>query len=114
MRRSAMASMASCRAIRIPTEYHDAVTGAAKPVEDTPFNRAWFAAGKLFADEAKRMSFYQRVEKMMPIAATRNTGSMSTASPAPSISRCWRSRRRAIRFQDDFEGVTDCLRCGVP
>jgi len=35
-----------------PTEYHDAVTGAAKPVEDTPFNRAWIAAGKLFADAA--------------------------------------------------------------
>ena len=31
-----------------PTEYHDAVTGTAKPVEDTPFNRAWIAAGKLF------------------------------------------------------------------
>ena len=48
-----------------PTEYHDAVTGAAKPVEDSPFNRAWIAAGKLFADEAKRISFYQRVEKVM-------------------------------------------------
>ena len=51
-----------------PTEYHDAVTGAAKPVEDTPFNRAWMAAGKLFANEGKRISFYQRVEKVMPIA----------------------------------------------
>ena len=52
-----------------PTEYHDAVTGAAKPVEDTAFNRAWIAAGKLFADEGKRISFYQRVEKVMLIAA---------------------------------------------
>jgi hypothetical protein len=52
-----------------PTEYHDAVTGAAKPLEDTHFNRAWIAAGKLFVDEAKRISFYQRVEKVMPIAA---------------------------------------------
>jgi len=54
-----------------PTEYHDAVTGTAKPLEDSPFNRAWIAAGKLFADEAKRISFYQRVEKVMPIAADR-------------------------------------------
>src|ERR1700716_1335236 len=52
-----------------PTEYHDAVTSAAKPVEDTPFNRAWIAAGTLFTDEAKRISFYQRVEKVMPVAA---------------------------------------------
>ncbi len=57
-----------------PTEYHDAVTGTAKPVEDTPFNRAWIAAGKLFTDEAKRISFYQRVEKVMPIAADKKYG----------------------------------------
>ena len=29
-----------------PTEYHDAVTGTAKPVEDTPFNRAWIPPGR--------------------------------------------------------------------
>src|SRR5258708_9351593 len=72
-----------------PTEYHDAVTGAVKPVEDTPFNLAWIAAGKQFADEAKRISFYQRVERVMPIAAeknyrkylTRAAGSFHTAPP---------------------------------
>jgi len=52
-----------------PAEYHDAVTG-----EDTPFNRAWIEAGKLFIDEAKRISFYQRVEKVMPIAADKKYG----------------------------------------
>jgi hypothetical protein len=72
-----------------PTEYHDAVTGGARPVEDTPFNRAWIAAGKLFTDEAKRISFYQRVEKVMPIAADKKTASMSTARRGPSISRSW-------------------------
>lgn len=49
------------------------MTGAAKPLEDTPFNRAWIAAGKLFSDEAKRISFYQRVEKVMPIAADKKS-----------------------------------------
>jgi hypothetical protein len=29
----------------------DAVTGDVAPLEDTPFNRAWYTAGKLF-DEA--------------------------------------------------------------
>jgi hypothetical protein len=70
-----------------PSEYLDAVTGAARPLQDTPFNRAWIAAGKLFADEAKRISFYQRVEKVVPIAegakyskyVDRNTGSYHIA-----------------------------------
>src|SRR5258708_12698716 len=51
-----------------PTEYHDAVTGAARPVEDTPFNRAWIAAGKLFPYEAKPITFYQPPHKVIPIA----------------------------------------------
>ena len=54
-----------------PTQYHDAHTGQAIRLEDTPFNRAWFAAGKLFNDPARRISFYARVEHVMPIALDR-------------------------------------------
>jgi hypothetical protein len=42
------------------------VTGAATPLPDTPFNSASTAAGKMFTDEAKRISFYTRVGTVMP------------------------------------------------
>jgi len=45
----------------------DANTGETKPVQDTPSNRAWNATGKMFEDEAKRMSFHWRAEHVMPI-----------------------------------------------
>ena len=45
----------------------DANTGETKPMRDTPSNRAWFATGKLFEDEARRMSFYWRAQHVMPI-----------------------------------------------
>ncbi len=48
--------------------YRDVTTGEAVPLDDTPFNRAWVAAGKLFEDEAKRESFYRRVEMMTEVA----------------------------------------------
>jgi hypothetical protein len=54
-----------------PAEVQDAQTGLAVPLEDTPFNRAWFASGKLFVDDAKRVSFYARVAEVMPIALDR-------------------------------------------
>lgn len=53
-----------------PTLFLDASTGAPAPLTDNAFNRAWYAAGKLFADEAKRLSFYARVQHVMPIALT--------------------------------------------
>jgi hypothetical protein len=96
-----------------PTEYHDAVTGAAKPVEDTPFNRAWIAAGKLFADEAKRISFYQRVEKVMPVAADkkykkyvdREAGSLHIAllAAVAAVRFSFRTTPRALRDAFDAE-----------
>lgn len=46
----------------------DAKTGDAVRLEDTPFNRAWITAGMEFADEAKRVSFYWRVERVLPLA----------------------------------------------
>src|SRR6267154_5425471 len=96
-----------------PTEYHDAVTGSAKPVEDTPFNRAWIAAGKLFTDEAKRISFYQRVEKVMPIAADkkyskyvdREAGSFHIAllGAVAAVRFSFRTTPKALRVAFDAE-----------
>jgi hypothetical protein len=40
----------------------DPDTGSERPLEDTIFNRAWVAAGKLFEDEALRLSFHRRLE----------------------------------------------------
>jgi hypothetical protein len=96
-----------------PTEYHDAVTGTARPVEDTPFNRAWIAAGKLFSDEAKRISFYQRVEKVMPIAADkkyskyvdREAGSFHIAllAAVATVRFSFRTTPKALRSSFDAE-----------
>ena len=96
-----------------PAEYHDAVTGAAQPIEDTPFNRAWIAAGKLFADETKRISFYQRVEKVMPIAADkkyrkyvdRQAGSFHIAllGAVAAVPFSFRTTPKALRAAFDAE-----------
>ena len=50
-----------------PGDYVDANTGETKPLRDTQSNRAWFATGKLFKDEAKQVSFYWRAQHVMPI-----------------------------------------------
>ena len=50
-----------------PGVYVDANTGETKPIQDMPSIRAWYATGKMFEDEAKRMSFYWRAEHVMPI-----------------------------------------------
>jgi hypothetical protein len=42
--------------------YLDADTGRTLPVEDTLFNRARIAGGKLFTDKVLRHSFYQRLD----------------------------------------------------
>ena len=52
------------------TEMRDAVTGEARALPDTPFNRAWIAAGNCFQDEAERVAFYWRIMKVLPIAAS--------------------------------------------
>jgi len=54
-----------------PGVYVDANTGETKPIQDTPSIRAWYATGKMFEDEAKRMSFYWRAEHVMPITKDR-------------------------------------------
>src|SRR5258707_4164881 len=97
----------------IPPKYHDPVPGPAKPVEDTPFNRAWIAAGKLFADEAKRISFYQRVEKVMPLAANkkyrkyvdREAGSFHIAllAAVAAVRFSFRTTPKALRAAFDAE-----------
>jgi len=51
-----------------PTTYLDGKTGMETVMPDSVFNRAWFAAGKLFEDLDKRISFYARVERVMAIA----------------------------------------------
>ena len=38
---------------------------------DTPFKRAWYAADKLFTEEAKRISFGARIHRVIPIALDR-------------------------------------------
>jgi hypothetical protein len=50
------------------TEYQDAISGEARRCEDTPINRGIFKASKLFDDDAKRISFMFRFNKVMPIA----------------------------------------------
>jgi hypothetical protein len=101
------------RDLDFPAEYHDAVTGTARPVEDTPFNRAWIAAGKLFTDEAKRISFYQRVEKVMPVAADkkyskyvdRQAGSFHIAllAAVAAVRFSFRTTPKALRAAFDAE-----------
>jgi hypothetical protein len=59
------------RAPAPPKSYLDANTGQATPLEDTTFNRAWIAAGRLFDDEVERLSFYGRLELFGAIARER-------------------------------------------
>ena len=50
-----------------PSEVFDSVSQRPQPFPDTPFNRAWYTAGKLFDHDGKRVSFYWRVNKVMPL-----------------------------------------------
>jgi hypothetical protein len=50
-----------------PTEIFDAKSQRPQPFPDTPFYRAWYTAGTLFDDDGKRVSFYWRVEKVLPL-----------------------------------------------
>jgi hypothetical protein len=50
-----------------PTEIFDSVSQRAAPFPDTPTNRGWYTAGALFDDEGKRISFYWRANKVMPL-----------------------------------------------
>ena len=96
-----------------PGVYVDANTGEAKPVQDTPSNRAWHATGKMFEDEAKRMSFYWRAEHVMPITidkryakyTDREAGSMHVAlmSAVAMVPGNHRTTKKALRAAFDAE-----------
>jgi hypothetical protein len=96
-----------------PTHYQHVVTGRATPLPDTPFNRAWYAAGKLFGDEAKRLSFYARVQEVMPIALgrkyakyiDRKEGSMDVAllGAVATVRFSSRTKPKALRAAFDAE-----------
>ena len=96
-----------------PAVYLDANTGETKPVQDTPSNRAWHATGKMFEDEAKRMSFYWRAEHVMPITidkryakyTDREAGSMHVAlmSAVAMVPGNHRTTKKALRAAFDAE-----------
>ena len=50
-----------------PSIIFDAVSGKPQPYPDTAMHRAWYAGGKLFTDEAERMSFYWRINSVMKL-----------------------------------------------
>jgi hypothetical protein len=54
-----------------PAEYHDAVTGAGRPVEDTPFNRAWIAADKKYGKYVDREAGSFHIALLAAVAAVR-------------------------------------------
>jgi hypothetical protein len=96
-----------------PTVVQDAKTGEARQLEDTPFNRAWITAGKEFADEARRLSFYWRVEHVMPIAVNekyakyrdRRAGSMHIAllSAVARVPVSYRTTKKPLRAAFDAQ-----------
>jgi hypothetical protein len=50
-----------------PNEIFDAFTQRLQPFPDTPFNRGWYTAGTLFDDDARRVRFYWRMIKVLPL-----------------------------------------------
>jgi hypothetical protein len=95
-----------------PTVYRDAATGSAVPMPDTPFNRAWHAAGMTIDDDAKRISFYKRVEMMTEFvdgkyskyvdreAETMHVALMATIAQVPFGAR---TTKKALRAAFDAE-----------
>ena len=96
-----------------PGVYVDANTEETKPIQDTPSIRAWYATGKMFEDEAKRMSFYWRAEHVMPITKDRryakymdpNAGWMHVAlmSAVARVRGSDRTTKKALRAAFDAE-----------
>ena len=97
-----------------PTVYQDAITGDVVPLPNTPFNRAWHAAGMTFEDEAKRISFGKRVEMMTEFikgkyskyfdrtAGTMHVALMATIARVPFSVRTTKKALRAA-FDDEFK-----------
>ena len=96
-----------------PSVYQDGNTCKAESMDDTPFNRAWYAAGKLFDDPARRVSFYSRASKVMPIAfgkkyakyANEEVGTLHIAllSTVAALQFSQRTTLKALRSSFDAE-----------
>jgi hypothetical protein len=105
-----------------PTGYQDAITGQATPLEDTPTNRATYAAAKRFTDDAKRVSFLWRLQNVMPLAKDKKyakyrndeTGTMHIAlltavAATPCSASTSRNVQRAL-LAASFQPVLTMLR----
>lgn len=96
-----------------PTMIQDMKSGEAVRIEDTPFNRAWITAGREFADDARRSSFYWRVEHVVPIAyeekyakyVNRRAGSMHLAlmSAIARVPGSYRTTKKTLRAALDIQ-----------
>jgi hypothetical protein len=73
-----------------PTGYHDAITGKLQPLEDTPKTRAIYAAGKLFTDDARRISFLWRSRTSCRSRIVPSTPSGATTRARPWTLPCWK------------------------
>jgi hypothetical protein len=97
----------------LPTQIHDAATDQAANVQDTPLLRAWLTAGLHFTDEAKRMSFFYRQNKVMPLTklppyaeyVDKEAGSMhiALATAVASVRFSARTTPKALRAAFDAE-----------
>lgn len=96
-----------------PTRCRDGRTGNPS-MPDTPFNCAWYSAGKLFAGNAKPVSFYARVDKVtMNIALDRkcaryvnkDAGSFHFALLAAVATVPFSSRTTAKALRAAFDAV---------
>jgi hypothetical protein len=95
-----------------PQIYQDAHTGDVVPLPDTPFNRAWHAAGMTFDDDAKRISFNERVVIMSEFiegkyakyvdreAETMHIALMATIAQVPFSAK---TTKKALRAAFDAE-----------
>ena len=79
-----------------PTMYQDGRTGNATPLEDTPFNRAWYAAGKLFDDPVRRVSFYNRASTVMLIPLGKKKRQVRDSKRAPAYRAAGNGRIGAL------------------
>ena len=96
-----------------PSIVFDAVSGKPQPFDDTPMNRAWYAGGKLFTDEAERLSFYWRVNSVMGLTKRpkyrkyidEQAGTMHIAllSAVATVRFSSRTKAKALRAAFDAE-----------
>ena len=53
---------------QLPERFQDLATGETCNLQDTAFMRAWIVSGESFRDDAKRVSFHARVDRVLPLA----------------------------------------------